>query len=234
MKTRLFGAAAILALVAAAGTVQGDSPEFLGRETRVYDIWVDRSVAGKSTVTIEHFTDGRERATTDAKLSVAWVVFKYVYEFHGEEYWIRGQPLQLSSRAVDGGKRLSLVATQAERGWQISKGGAPPAVVADVQLTTNYWRQPAALAAGRVSVLDADNGKIYAVRCENRGVVPVSVGGGSIPCTHFQFKGDIEADLWFDAAGYLVRYTGTEEGHPTELRLVSRSQPALALTSPPQ
>src|SRR6478752_851866 len=135
MKTRLFGAATMLALFAAAGTVQGTPPESLARETRVYDILVDRSVAGQSTVVIERFTEDRERATTDAKVTVSWVVFKYVYEFHGEEQWIGGEPLQLSSRAVDGGKRQSLVAKQAERGWQISKGGAAPAVVGDVQLT---------------------------------------------------------------------------------------------------
>jgi len=234
MKTSILAAATLFALVATVEAVQNDSPEPLERETRVYDIWVDRSVAGKSTVEIERFTDGRERATTDAKLAVAWVVFKYVYEFHGEEYWSQGQPEHLSSRAVDGGKRLSLVATRRERGWRIQKSGVASAVAGEIQLTTNYWRQPAALASGKLSILDADNGKIYAVRCENRGVVPVSVGGSSIPCTHFQFKGDIEIDLWFDAAGYLVRYIGTEEGHATELRLVSKSQPALALTTPSQ
>jgi len=229
-------AAAFVATALAGGqTMLAVGPDAVSAETRTYDILVDRTAAGQSTLAIVRYGDGSEITTTDAKVTVAWTVFKYVYEFHAQEQWLHGQVQQLNSRAVDGGKRLTLSAVRAERGWQVSTMGGQPTIVGEVHLTTNYWRQPAALSAGgRPSVLDADNGKTYDVRCEHVAQEAIAIGAARITCNHYRLQGAVDVELWFDAAGYLVRQVGTEDGHATELRLVSVQQPALALAKTPR
>jgi hypothetical protein len=82
-------------------------------------------------------------------------------------------------------------------------------------------------SSGRLLVLDADNGKTYDVRCENVAQEEITIGAARITCNHFRLQGAVDVELWFDAAGYLVRQVGTEDGHATELRLVSVQQLAL-------
>jgi uncharacterized protein DUF6134 len=221
---------AIAMLLNGSEPVTAAAPVVAAGETRTYEILIDGAKSGQSTLTITQDSDGNEIASTDAKLTVVWTVFTYVYEFNGQERWHQGRLEQLTSRAVDGGRPLALTATRMGRGLSVSKSGGPPSSAPDVQLTTNYWRQPLGVAIGSpLAILDADNGKIYEAKIESIGHEELSVAGRLLPCTSYRLKGAVEVKLWFDAAGYLVRQVGTEDGHRTELRLVSIGRPAGAL-----
>jgi hypothetical protein len=204
-------------------------PEIVSTETRTYDILVDHKPSGQNTLTITRYSDGTETVAADAKVKVTWTVFTYVYEFQGKERWQQGQLEQLTSRAVDGGRRLSLSATRADGGFSIAKDNRKPAAGPDVQLTTNYWREPAQVpAGGALTVLDADNGKLYEVKVERIGKEELTVAGQQVPASGYRLKGKLDVELWFDSQGLLVRQVGVEDGHPTELRLrlIQRSTPA--------
>jgi len=226
---------AIGTLLSGADSADAAAPEGVASETRTYDILIDRAKSGQSSIPILRYSDGSEVASTDAKVTVTWTVFTYVYEFQGEERWRQGRLEQLNSRAVDGGRRLSLTASRADHGFSISKSGKPSAPSRDVQFTTNYWRLPSAVVMGNpLAILDADNGKIYEAKMESIGQEELSVAGRPIPCTGYRLKGAVEVELWFDAAGYLVRQVGREDGHQTELRLSSVQQPSVALARTPR
>jgi hypothetical protein len=224
--------AVALALIAGGRAMAAD---VVSTEIRTYDILIDGKPAGQSTLSLERLTDGSEACTTDAKLTVKWAVFSYVYEFHGREEWRGGGFLQLSSRAVDGGKRLSLEAHAADGSLLVSKSGGKSAAAPLAQLTTNYWRRPAAMVNGtKLTILDADNGKSYDVRATVVGREELSTGSMSLSAEHVRLQGGVNVDLWFDVNGYLIRQTGAEDGHATELRLTSIQQrgPAQAMLRP--
>src|SRR5262245_26497519 len=202
-------------------------PEVVFAETRTYDIFVDSKKSGQSKLMIARYSDGSESVSADAKVTVRWTVFSYVYEFHGKEQWRDGRFEQLESRAVDGGRQLSLSVKHTETGFIVATAKGSPTSAADVQLTTNYWREPSAGAEARaITVLDADNGQLYDEKIERQGQQELTIGGQRIATNAYRLKGTLDVELWFDAQGYLVRQVGKEDGHPTELRLAAVQQQA--------
>jgi len=225
----LMSLAVVQIIMAAPLTIRAAGPELIALETRTYDIFVDHKKSGQSTFKLARYGDGTEIVSTDAKLTVSWTVFTYVYEFHGEERWHRGRLDALSTRAVDGGKHLSLAATRTERGLTIRKQSGSPAAIPEVQATTNYWSQPAADPAGSaLKILDADNGKVYDAQFQRVGYEDLLVADQRLSCSRCRISGGAEVELWFDSQGLLVRQIGKEDGHHTELRLVSIQQPMAA------
>src|SRR5438132_10302058 len=125
MKTRWISLLMRIALAAAfcgdRRDVLAAEPAVVLAETRTYDILVDGKNSGQSTLAITRYSDGSESVTADAKVTVSWTVFSYVYEFHGKEQWRDGRLEHLDSRAVDGGQKLSLTVKRANGGFSIAK-----------------------------------------------------------------------------------------------------------------
>src|SRR3954453_7794473 len=96
-----------LAIVLTCSVIRGAlaaEPELAFAETRTYDIFVDGKKSGQSKLTIAGYRDGTETVKADAKITVNWLVFNYVYEFHDQEQWRSGVLQELTSNAVDGGE----------------------------------------------------------------------------------------------------------------------------------
>ena len=128
---------------------------------------------------------------------------------------------------MDGGRRLSLSATRTDGGFSIAKDNRKPVAGPDVQLTTNYWREPIPDAEGRpLTVLDADNGKLYELKLERIGKEELTIAGQRVLVTGYRLTGKLDVELWFDAQGILARQIGVEDGHPTEVHLASIQRPA--------
>src|SRR4051812_19714188 len=125
-------AAVLPLLIAAPLGIRAAGPELIATETRTYDIFVDHKKSGQSTLQIARYADGSEIVNTDAKITVSWTVFTYVYEFHGQERWHQGRLEALSGRAIDGGKHLTLAATRTDRGLTIRKQSGSPEAIPDV------------------------------------------------------------------------------------------------------
>lgn len=224
--------AALAMRLAASLPLHAAAPEIIAVESRTYDIFVDHKKSGQSTLKLTRYSDGTEIASTDAKVTVSWTVFTYAYEFHGQERWHRGRLVELNSRVIDGGRHLVLSATRTDRGLSISKQRGAPIAIAEVQLTTNYWSHPAGEPSGSLlRILDADNGKLYDARFHRLGSEDVTIADQRVACSHFRIAGSVEVELWFDSQGLLVRQVGMEDGHHTELRLVSIQQPMAALAT---
>jgi len=204
------------------GFAAAAEPAIVFAETRTYDITVDGKKCGQSTLAITRYSDGGESVSADAKVTVTWAVFSYVYEFHGKEQWRSGRLEQLDSRAVDGGRQLSLSVKRGDGGYSIAKAKGRPSSATDVQFTTNYWREPAASSDGKAfTVLDADNGRLYDEKLERLGQQELTIAGQRVLANAYRLKGKLDVELWFDAQGFLVQQIGKEDGHPTEVRLAA-------------
>ncbi|HEX4149008.1 MAG TPA: DUF6134 family protein, partial [Pirellulales bacterium] len=145
------------------------------------------------------------------------------------ETWQQDRLLAVDNRAVDGGKNLSLRAQVLPQGSTVEVKDAPARAAPIVMMSTNYWRLPPS-TAGKFSILESDNGKIYAVDLQRVGPDEIVVENQKLPCTRYRLSGDAEADLWFDARNRLVRQQTVEQGHATELRLTRLVDSTIATT----
>lgn len=195
-------------------------PSPIASETREFEILIDQARAGKSSITICDYEDGRCVAATSADVRVTVLLYTYVYQFNGSEEWHDGRLRGLNSKTVDGLSKLSLQAqVDTDRTVLLTADGKSRSTVSH-SMTTNYWRQPAGEVIGKkIPVIDADTGKTLQLKFEDLGAKTLTLAGKRVACQHFKGTGDLTVELWFDANGRLVRQLGTEDGHKTEIRL---------------
>ncbi len=221
-------------------SARAQQPRVVAEEVREFEILVKGQNSGKCQIKITDTDDGTTLVTTDATVSLDYVVYTYRYEFHGKEDWHEDRLIWTDSVAVDAGKKLSARAQVDARGSTIEANGRTNRTSTILDMTTSYWRVPHAGAKNAmVSLLNADRGTIYSAKMEYVGIEPVSVMDRKRDCTHFRFSGDVTVDIWLDDHGRIVWQKAIETGYPTELRLkrlinnvaIARS-PASAAQSP--
>ena len=203
---------------ASAEPPRAEPPRAIAEETREFEVLVRDKPVGHSRVRISDLDDGTTIAATDLDVAMNVIVYTYRYEFHGRETWQQDRLLTIDNRATDGGKSLALRAQVLPQGSTIEIKDTPARPGPALMMSTNYWRLPPA-TAGKFSILESDNGKIYAVELQRVGPDEVVVGSQKILCTRYRLSGDAAADLWFDTRNRLVRQQTVEQGHATELRL---------------
>ena len=193
-------------------------PRAVSEETREFEVLVRDKPVGHSRVRISDLDDGTTIAAMDLDVTMSLVVYTYRYEFHGRETWQQDRLLAVDNHATDGGKSLALRAQVLPQGSTVEIKDKPTRDAPVVMMSTNYWRLPPAVA-GKFSILESDNGKIYAVELERVGPDEIVVENQKLPCVRYRLSGDASAELWFDARNRLVRQQTVEQGHATELRL---------------
>ena len=197
----------------------GQSPHVRAEEVREYEILVKGRPAGNATTRITDTDDGLTSVSTDAAVTLDYVVYAYRYEYHGVEVWQGDQLASVDARAIDGGAKLATHARCDSRGSIIEVPGKSPQAAPALTMTTNYWHAPAMRKGSVLQLLDADQGAVHAEQIEDVASEQLSVGGCTTHCTHYRLSGDLAADLWFDDQQRLVRRQSTEDGRPVEARL---------------
>jgi len=147
---------------------------------------------------------------------VTWTVFSYVYEISWQGA-LAERPLwsTLRVRLSMAAAQLSLTAARTDDGFSIKKSGGKTSTGPDIQFTTNYWREPTVNSDTRqLTVLDADNGKLYDVKIERLGEEELSIDGQRIATRHYRLKGKLDVELWFDAQGYLCNKSAKKTAIP--------------------
>src|SRR5262249_21236629 len=153
---------------------------------------------------------GLTTISTDASVSLDFIVFAYRYEFHGREDWQADQITSVDDRAVDGDKSLVLRARVDARGSTIEASGKPATSGPIIAMTTNYWHAPAGSRGSTLVLLDADQGSLYHDRIDDIISEQLSFNGSTAHCLHYVLRGDSSADLWFDDEGRLIRQETVE------------------------
>jgi hypothetical protein len=190
-----------------------------GKEVREFEILLKGKPTGSSKITIEQQPGERTFVTVDAAVTVNVVVYVYKYEFHGTQTWVADRLERFDSSTIDGGKKSSLtgVVTPQKSDVTVNNRQIAAPVVA---MTTDYWRLPAMRGGEEVvSAIDASTGAAKKVRINRVAESKVQLGNTAIPCTEYRLSGDVDAHVWLDSRGRVVRQQSVEDGHPTELRL---------------
>ena len=191
-------------------------------EVRNFHILVDGDQCGKCRLSIESRPDGRQVVLGDSSLELKFFLYTFRFSSQGNETWNGGKLEKLENAANYGSSRYQVSATGdgdklvvradgQERKLPRATSGRPPT---GTRRRTNCSARP-------VSLLDSHKGRSLSAKLERVGEEPISLGDKDEPCSHYRLRGDVEVDLWYDAAGRLVRQEAMESGHRTRLQLIA-------------
>lgn len=232
----------LLALVCGwcAAALSADDPD-PAHETREFTVSVDGAHRGKCTMQMRRHDDGVETVSINAGLKFDYVVYTYRYSSTGSEVWKDGKLVELENSANYNGKEYRVKGAAVSRGLRVTVNGKTSHAAADVWVTS-YWRLPEKIerdvldkapevvqASGTrqetgdrplsIALLDSDKGEPRRGQIQRIGAEKIKVAGKLHHCTRYRIAGDVEVDLWYDAARRLVRQESVDSGHKTVLEL---------------
>ena len=189
-------------------------------EVRHFEVFADDRPIGSHSLQIWKQND---RTTVVMKSNVALKVLliRYSHMFDGQEVWDGSSLIAAEATTNANGKKFHLrlkgngdkVLLQCQD--RVVKADAP-------QMTTAYSRLPPGIRhEQKVRLLDLDDGELATTIWRFAGNDELIVADRRVPCGKWEVTGELEAELWFDAGGWLVRQKTVEQGHPAELRLTS-------------
>lgn len=193
-------------------------------EVRDFQILVDGDRCGNCRLSIESRPDGRHIVLGDSSLVVKYFLYTFRFSSQGNETWHAGELEKLENAASYGGSRHQVSATKDGDKLVVRADGQERKLPHNVW-TTSYWHAPEDSQLGqKVSLLDSHKGRSLSARLERVGEEPIALGDKDETCSHYRLRGDVEVDLWYDAAGRLVQQEAIESGHRTRLQLVAIKQ----------
>jgi hypothetical protein len=193
-------------------------------EVRNFQISVDGDRCGNLRMSIESRPDGRHVVLGNSSLELKYFLYTFRFSSQGNETWHAGKLEKLENAANYGSSRYQVSATGDGDALVVRADGQERKLPRNVW-TTSYWHAPEDHLLGQtVSLLDSHKGRSLSAKLERVGEEPVALGDKDQPCSHYRLRGDVEVDLWYDAAGRLVRQEALESGHRTRLQLVAIKQ----------
>jgi hypothetical protein len=196
------------------GLAQAAAPE-----SRLFEIRIDGRPAGECRLTYSIGEDGAETLSGTAAVRVKQLLSTYQYRYEGSEVW-KGKVLQhLHASIDDDGKKINTQATPEATGLRVTVNGRSSVVKAEVW-PMSYWRlQSPGVKSQTITLLDVDTGRTHLVKLELLGVSRIPAAGQVVPASHYRTMGPVQADLWYDSHGRLMRQSSVEDGHRMILEL---------------
>lgn len=211
---RRSAACALAVLLSAAFSIRAADSE-----TREFTVKVDGKPAGHANMAIQQQDDGTTIVSCDTSVRVKVLIKTYTYTCRTRETWKDGRLQQLSSQCNDDGKQFQVSAAAQADGIHVHVNGREHVAKAEAWVSS-YWSLPdAKLREGAIPVIDADNGRDLHGRLQFLGETQMAVAGQVQNVQHYRFHGPNQIELYYDAAGRLVRQEWVEDGHPTILEL---------------
>jgi YD repeat-containing protein len=189
-------------------------------ETREFKVLVDGKRAGDAQMTIHRADDGTLSMHCDTEINVkVGPIRVYSYKYRGRETWKDGKLVRFQSTCNDDGKHYDVQAEAKDDGLHVTVNNVERTVNGDVWLTS-YWQEPDKKKYDtQVALVDADCGRDLDGQLRLLGAEQKIVDGREQQLKHFELTGKVNVELWYDAAGRLVRQEWLEEGHRTRLEL---------------
>lgn len=201
MKTLIRSAAFALAAIIATTTFQAQA----ANKTLSYTVQRDGKNIGTHTYNISDRGDETlVEVTTDIKVKVLFVTaYKFIHA--SKEVWKNGQLVSLSSTTDDDGtaKELNAAAAGSKFTLDSKVKGAERRQHADGPLIpASLWKRDIVTQSRVLNTLD---GTVMKIDVEDMGQDTVQAGGADVQAHHYSITGELTRELWFNAAGDLVR-----------------------------
>lgn len=201
-----------------AETARGEA-RVVDEHTRTFRVSVDGTERGTFTMQLTSHDDGTETMRGQAELSFNFIVYKYRYTSSGTEVWKAGRLVQLANEADYNGDKYVVQASAQQQALSVEVNGESQKTDSDTWVTS-YWHEPEPNKIGQtLSLFEASKGRQFTGTLQRIGSEPITVGQESLNATHYQVRGDVEVDLWYDQDHRLVRQMAQESGHRVILEL---------------
>jgi len=203
MKSVLRTAAATLAavfIVAGSGMAAAAQAETLN-----YTVLRDGKTIGTHAVTIDqNGAETRVGVETDIAVKVLFVT-AYKFKHTSQETWSNGRLVSITSTTDDDGtpKELNARAENGRLSVDSKVKGQERRQHADTTaLPASLWNAATVKQSALLNTLD---GQVMQIEVEDLGMEDLDAGGASLTARHYAITGELTRELWFDAAGRLVR-----------------------------
>jgi len=139
---------------------------------------------------------------TNIEVSIAFItVFRFVHQ--GHEIWNAGKLINLESTTNDDGKQHTLVVSRIQNTLSVVGDGKSSSVDTGI-LPASLWN-PRLVQTPQATLLNTLDGSRMAVQVTAVGEDMVAGPSGPAPAKHYSMRGQLDRDLWYDAAGTLVK-----------------------------
>ena len=202
----LMAGLAMLAMPAAAAEAVRGAP--LGQTVEYRIVHSKYDEIGRHVLTFsQEGEDLMVDVTTEVKVKVLFITA------HSEmskrrETWRGGRFVGYSSHTDENGDLFD-VAAHEEGGKLVIEGPDGRAEADGPLFPTNPWNPDTVNAT---AMMDTKTGKLLAVAVAPAGEETVEVAGSALAAAKYRVTGDLERELWFDAAGNLLQFRFPKDG----------------------
>ncbi len=209
------GIAAALTLTSTSAARAGGAdpgPEPSAVETRHYTVTADGSPAGSARQVYRTGPGGTVEVAHAMALKLRVFGFTYRYAHEGTERWRGGRLVALTSTTDDNGTARSLEVARSGSTLEATTGRRRWSVPADAT-TDHFFFAPPADRPGTLTVIETEQGEPGRASLTSAGKSKHKLADGrELDCDRYRASGGVEADLWFDAAGRVVRQESVQGG----------------------
>lgn len=124
------------------------------------------------------------------------------------ETWRGGRMVAYSSHTDENGKLFDVTARE-EGGMLVIEGPEGRALAVEPVFPTNPWNPE--IVNGAVE-MDTKTGRLLNVTVAPDGEETVDVAGHALAAAKYRITGELERELWFDAAGNLLQFRFPKDG----------------------
>ena len=189
------------------------------QQTRTFKVSVDGTERGLMTMQLSKHSDGTESVRGQVELSINFIVYKYRYASSGTEVWKSGRLIELANEADHNGDKYVVQASAQEQELAVEVNGDSQSTKEDVWVTS-YWSEPNSRKIGQqLTLLTTDKGLMLTGTLQRVGTEQITVAEKSVNATHYQIRGEVEVDLWYDDEHRLARQSARESGHRVLMEL---------------
>ncbi len=188
-----------------------------------FDVALDGRPIGQHSLTFERRADNALAVDIAIDLEVKFGPFTvYDYSHRNATLWRDGVLAEMRSETVDDGERHTVEANGGETDLRVVTDGEREYTTARTTLPTTYWM---ASTVAQDRLVNSQTGELLEVRVIEVGPEEIPGPDGPLTATHYRMEGDLEIDLWYDAAGILVGLAFEARGSDVTYRLVERVNP---------
>jgi hypothetical protein len=232
MKETALRAKPVTILLAALPALAAGAPAFAlghGAGTLHFEVLRDGSPIGTHVV---RFREEGEVLTVETEVRIAvTIAFITVYRYEQDrtEVLRDGRTVAFENRTNDDGAVTGVNGRAVKVGMMVVGPEARHTVPADMVLS-GYWNHQ---TVDRTRLLDSGDGTVLEIAVADEGMETVTAWGREVEARHYVLTGDLEREVWYDAAGIWVRMRlVARDGSIIEYRLVPEDGAGAPAPSP--
>jgi hypothetical protein len=138
----------------------------------------------------------------------------FAYKHRNTEVWQKGRLVSLQTTTDDNGDKYEVRGQATREGFRVEGPEGTFIAPKDI-MTTSYWQ---ARTVEQAVLLDTQHGKLVHVKVTSLGDQTLRWGPHKVMARHYQVRGDLDLDIWYDDKGNWAKLFFTARGSDIEYK----------------